>query len=103
MLREEEHLISMKKTTVYIISVSFILSIVSFIIGIKTDISLGDDPFHYQFASDWAKKGERPVYAESMHTVEGVYYRVYENAPFWPFNRAILQKRKRSNNYFCSK
>lgn len=75
----------MKQITVYIILVSFILSIVSFIIGIKTDVSLGDEPFHYQYAADWAKKGERPVYAENMHTIEGVYYRVYENAPFWHF------------------
>ena len=59
--------------------------------GIFSDLSLGDEVYHYRFTKFWYETGQRPVYDPLLETnSRGLYY--FDQDPLWAMGLMALWK-----------
>jgi len=74
-----------------IIIISLLASAVVFLSGVKSDLSLGDETFHYRMARQIYDTGERPMYDPLFDAYDNTHL-PYVNAPLWHYGLAYLWK-----------
>lgn len=66
-------------------------SVIIFLAGVKSDLSLGDETFHYRMAKEIYDSGKRPLY-DPLFDSYGDVRVPYVNEPLWHYGLAYLWK-----------
>lgn len=64
-------------------------SVIIFLAGVKSDLSLGDETFHYRMAKEIYDSGKRPLYDPLFDSYDDVRL-PYVNEPLWHYGLAYL-------------